>query len=135
VIEGVRVPDAVWNHLLRHAAEAAPEECCGLLLGRTGEIVEAVATPNVAPEPVRRFEVDPAAHFAAIRRARLSGMEVVGAYHSHPRGAPLPSETDFAEALPDELFLHVLIAPASGEIAGYRWSAGRFVPVTLVRDK
>ena len=56
--------------LVAEAARAAPAECCGLLLGRDGRISEARPAANVADNPLRRFEIDPAALFAAHREAR-----------------------------------------------------------------
>jgi proteasome lid subunit RPN8/RPN11 len=91
---------------IRAAAEAAvPAECCGLLLGTADAIVQAWPARNTASEPVRRYDVDPADHVAAVREARRRGLSVVGAYHSHPRMSPAPSATDLAEALPDFLYL------------------------------
>jgi len=133
VISSVRLPAGLWDELLRHATEAAPQECCGLLLGRPGCILETAPAPNVAADPIRRFEVDPKAHFDAIRRARATGLDLIGAYHSHPDGAPVPSETDRSEAVEDEEFLHVIVAPRLREIAAYSLITGNFVAVPLVR--
>jgi proteasome lid subunit RPN8/RPN11 len=133
VISRVTVPMVVFDELLGHGTEAAPGECCGVLLGRTGEIAEAVRTPNIAADPLRRFEIDPKAHFAAIRRSRALGVDIIGAYHSHPHGAAVPSETDKAEAFEDEAFVHLIIAPHKEEIAAYFLIAGNFVAVPLVR--
>jgi proteasome lid subunit RPN8/RPN11 len=80
--------------LLDEAARARPEECCGLLLGQGNRIVEARPTANVAPDPRRHFEIDPAALIAAHRTAREGGLEVLGYYHSHPAGRAEPSATD-----------------------------------------
>lgn len=133
MISNVTLPTAVWDQLLRHAAEAAPEECCGLLIGHPGEILEAVPTLNVAAEPVRRFQVDPAAHFAVIRRARAEGTEVIGAYHSHPAGPAVLSETDQAEAFDDPAFVHVLVLPRDQVVSAFLMISGNFVGVPLVR--
>ncbi|MGN5373875.1 MAG: hypothetical protein DI632_03275 [Sphingomonas hengshuiensis] len=82
-------------------AEASATEICGLLLG-TAERVEAMtATRNVAQDPARHFEVDPAALFAALRATRRGGPAILGHYHSHPRGSPDPSMTDAAQAAAD----------------------------------
>jgi proteasome lid subunit RPN8/RPN11 len=51
---------------------------------------------NVAADRQRRFEVDPATLFAAIRAARDGGPPVLGHYHSHPGGSAEPSATDAA---------------------------------------
>jgi proteasome lid subunit RPN8/RPN11 len=129
----VRIPRSIWEDLLQQANDTSPAECCGLLLGRAGDILEAVPAANVDREPHRRFQVDPAAHFAAVRRARDTGVEVIGAYHSHPRGAPVPSETDRAEAFDDPHFVHLLISPLEARIAAYSLVEGNFVAVPLVR--
>jgi proteasome lid subunit RPN8/RPN11 len=85
------------------AAEAAwPEECCGLLIGRETaagwEVEETIAAANVAPDPVRRFEVEPGTLLEVHRRAREAGRALIGHYHSHPGGPARPSDHDRARA-------------------------------------
>jgi proteasome lid subunit RPN8/RPN11 len=90
--------------LLRLVAEAAASpdaEVCGLLFGAAGRIEAIAACANVAANPARTFEIDPAALFAAHRRARAGGLAVVGHYHSHPSGLPVPSPRDAAQAMGD----------------------------------
>lgn len=83
-----------------HAAAASPEaEVCGLLLGSSGEITEAQACRNLADDPSRRFEIDPAALLGAHRGARAGGATLLGHYHSHPSGKPEPSACDAENAL------------------------------------
>jgi proteasome lid subunit RPN8/RPN11 len=82
-----------------------------------------------------RFRIDPAEHFVAIRQARERGREIVGAYHSHPDSAPVPSETDLAEAhFPDQVY--VIVRPGSGEapdeIRAYRLGSRNFEALELV---
>lgn len=84
------------------AADASPDtEICGLLLGTPNRIEAADACPNVAANPSRTFEIDPAALFAAHRNARRGGLAIVGHYHSHPSGVPVPSPRDAAQAMGD----------------------------------
>ena len=59
-----------YDAVVAHAREAAPDECCGLLLGRKDAIVEAIRARNIAADPATRFVIDPADHFGAIRTAR-----------------------------------------------------------------
>lgn len=131
--DALRIPEKVCEQVLRHAAETLPEECCGLLLGRPGEVLEAVPAANVASDRLRRYQVDPAAHFAAIRLSRATGVEVIGAYHSHPRGPAVPSDTDRAEAFEDPTFVHLLIIPEQREVVAYLLITGNFVALPLVR--
>jgi proteasome lid subunit RPN8/RPN11 len=120
--------------IVRHARTTAPEECCGILLGAADAIDEARPARNVADRPTARFVVDPRDHFQAIRDARERGVAIVGFYHSHPRSAAVPSETDRAEATsPGHLFLIVGLASADPEIRLYRFTDGNFLEVPLVR--
>ena len=119
--------------MVSHAQEASPQECCGLLLGRDREITEAIRTNNVADDPLRHFLIDPCEHFAVIRDARARALDVVGAYHSHPRSAPVPSATDLAEAFSNFLVLIVGLGSGPPEIGAFELIRGNFVPVPLVR--
>ena len=92
-----RALDAIRDH----AARAAPDECCGLLLGHDGRIDEARPAANVHPEPRIRFTIDPQALIDAHRAARGEGPALLGYYHSHPHGPPAPSATDRAMAAGD----------------------------------
>ncbi len=82
-------------------AAADPHEVCGLLFGRAGRIDSIQPAANVAPDPSRHFELDPTALIAAHRAARSGGPPIIGHYHSHPGGMPVPSATDAACATPD----------------------------------
>ena len=112
---GVTVRAAVIADMLAHAREEAPRECCGLLIGGEGEIERSVRARNVDTRPAR-YLIDPEDHFAAIHAARSEGREVVGAYHSHPASAPVPSATDIAEANSGSEFLYVIVSPVGEEV-------------------
>lgn len=80
-----------------------------------------------------RFEIDPAALFAALREARRGGPKVLGHYHSHPSGIAAPSLADAVAAAPDGA---VWLIAARGEITAWRAVSdgavhGRFDPLTL----
>lgn len=87
--------------MLAAAAGAAPEECCGVLLGR-GEIEIAVPARNIASDPHSRFEIDPQALIDAHRSARAGGLPLIGYFHSHPSGPAAPSAIDRELAAHDE---------------------------------
>lgn len=123
--------------IIEHARREAPNECCGLLVGDRGAIVEAVATRNECASPTR-YRVDAREHFALIRRLRGSQRTIVGAYHSHPASAAVPSPTDVAEAWETE-FLYVIVSLEDAEhpdVRAYRIADGHVVPVpwTVARN-
>jgi desampylase len=98
---GIRLARPVLERMLAEAERAAPEECCGILLGRDGVIEEARPTANVALAPRNSFEIDPQALVDAHRAARDGGPQILGYYHSHPVGPAKPSATDRALAAHD----------------------------------
>lgn len=87
--------------MLAAARAAFPEEACGLLLGQGARITEARVTANVHALPETHFEIDPQALIDAHRAARAGGAQVIGYFHSHPSGEPVPSSTDRAMAAGD----------------------------------
>lgn len=99
----VAVPAAVIEAVLAHAADAAPREACGLLIGSGGRVHRMVRARNLASLE-SRYEIAAADHFAAVRAARDEGLEVVGAYHSHPGSPAEPSATDREAAFAGFLF-------------------------------
>jgi desampylase len=98
-----------------HAERSHPHEACGLLIGLP-VIERAVPAGNVAVDPVRRFEVDPAALIAAHKAERAGGSRLAGYYHSHPTGAPVPSAAD-REAAGGDGRVWAIVAP--GEKTGW----------------
>lgn len=90
-----------------------------MLLGRPDRIDALRSAANVAADPSRHFELDPAVLLAAQRAARGGGPVPVGHYHSHPLGRAEPSATDAACARADGTLW--LIA-AGGAIALWRAS-------------
>lgn len=101
---------------MRSAASAAhPHEACGVLLGEGVRITEVRETRNVHPTPATHFEIDPQALIDAHRAARSGdGPQVLGYFHSHPTGEPIPSATDRAMAAHDGRIWAII----AGGIAG-----------------
>ena len=85
-----------FEKILAHAKESAPAECCGLIGGSTPHKGTTVyRLHNVAPNADVAYEAAPEDLFAAQRKMRDRGEELLGIYHSHPRAVePFPSPTD-----------------------------------------
>jgi len=128
-------PTAI-DRIVAHAREAAPAECCGLLLGTGSAIADAAPAKNIADAPRSRFVIDPKDHIDGRRHARRRGLEVIGFYHSHPRSAPVPSSIDRAEAAyPGYLYLIVSLAVEPPDIALFSLDGagnGNFLPLPFV---
>jgi proteasome lid subunit RPN8/RPN11 len=94
----LRIARQTLAEIRADCAARAPEEACGLLLGRDGRVESGLAAPNVANERLRHFEIDPAVLFTAHRGARSGGLPLLGCYHSHPGAPAFPSRRDAARA-------------------------------------
>ena len=114
-------------------AAASRDEICGLLLGTEGRIDAVLPAANVAADPRRHFELDPALLILAHRAARSGGPAVIGHYHSHPSGKAVPSATDADCAAPDgSLWLIVAGGEARLWLAGPDGAVyGRFTQIAL----
>ena len=128
----VTIKQSVMDQLIAHAIAERPNECCGLLIGSEAAIEDAVPARNVRRSPTK-FQVEPADHFAALRRARAAGRAVVGAYHSHPNGPSGLSDTDRAR-LADPTMVHVIVSLAHGTrtVRAFRYAGGNFSQLEFV---
>ncbi len=106
-----------------------------MLIGTARHVRESVAARNADPSPTR-FLVDPEDHFAALRRARALGADLVGVYHSHPGTDAIPSATDIdgAEADSHMLWLIVSLRSPSPSVDArlFRPAQGNFDAVEFV---
>lgn len=82
-----------------HAALCWPEEACALLVGvehadGRRKITRIELARNIAEDPRRYFEVDPASRIRLEKELRQKEERILGLFHSHPDGVALPSDTD-----------------------------------------
>jgi len=102
----IRIVAAELARLVAAAEAAYPDECCGLLAGhadgagpaRAITVTAVYPSRNLAAEPRRHFEIDPALRLRLQRELRGGSDQVVGLYHSHPDGRAQPSPTDLDRA-------------------------------------
>jgi proteasome lid subunit RPN8/RPN11 len=113
------------DELVAHARAAAPQECCGLVMGEDEIGRRVLRCRNVHPTPETRYLVDKTQLFEAFRAAADFDRELVAIYHSHPRSPAYPSPTDRAEALwPEAAYVLVSLRSEEPEIFAYRIKAG-----------
>lgn len=98
----------------RHGMVSYPDECCGVLIGRTSgdaTVVERVLSVGNERQDSRhnRFLISPETVLAAHKEARALGLDVVGYYHSHPDHPARPSEFDREHAWPGMSYLIVSV--------------------------
>lgn len=133
-VRRLSLPDALRDRIMCAARDAAPRECCGLIEGvRDGDGARALAlhpARNLSAVP-DRFEIDPQDQFDALRAARANGHAIIGCYHSHPGGRPLPSATDLAGAGEEDF---VWLIAADGVLKAFVYARGGFTGVAMGAD-
>ncbi|HVN55088.1 MAG TPA: M67 family metallopeptidase [Anaerolineaceae bacterium] len=102
---GLLLTEAILAEMREHVERLCPEEACGLLGGLEGRVSVVIPVSNELHSPLR-FRMDPREMLAAFKRIEQTGEELVGIYHSHPKGPAVPSPTDQAEfAYPGTIYL------------------------------
>lgn len=110
------------QQILEQARSASPHEVCGLLGGTAGRVTEVVPIDNTAENPTVRYRLDPAQQATTMSRFYRDGLDLVGIYHSHPQGTPIPSQTDIQQAsYPDAIYL--IVGLRDNELGA--WQIGR----------
>lgn len=113
-MDRLQLTPAVDAAIRAHGRETFPHECCGAMLGRDGAVHEAHPLPNTTEEgPRRRFLVRPDDYRAAEKRARETGLDLLGFYHSHPDHPARPSQYDLDHAWPS--FSYVIVSVMAGD--------------------
>jgi proteasome lid subunit RPN8/RPN11 len=104
--------------IVDHAEHEAPNECCGYLSAKDGVVQEVFTAPNERNSPYG-YELGPKALLAA-NDLDDEGFEVT-VFHSHPRSAAEPSQTDINLATyPHWIYLMVSLKDGGGDSADLR---------------
>lgn len=139
MVDVLVLPGMLREEMLAHVRACLPEEACGILGGRRGRdrvtVKQVFVLENELRSPVR-FRIHPREQLRAFQQLEKSGMELVGIWHSHPRGPGELSATDLAEAAYPEAALLVWFPssqPESGwKVRAFFTAAGQVEEVTIV---
>jgi proteasome lid subunit RPN8/RPN11 len=116
------------EEIRRHAEEAYPLECCGLLIGRiedggrTRIVSERYKVENRFEEGERhhRMAIEPLEYAKAERLHSARGLGVVGNYHSHPDHPAVPSQFDLEHLAPWTTMSYVVVSVREGKAVDLR---------------
>lgn len=118
----MQLTQAQWDELVAHAQADAPNECCGYMKLEDGSVAEIFRSQNPRNSPYG-YELDPKSLLAA-NELDDDGFGVA-IYHSHPRSAAEPSQTDINLAhYPHWIYVIVSLA-GDPEVRAWRIDDGR----------
>jgi proteasome lid subunit RPN8/RPN11 len=128
----MRIPRSIYEQMLEHAREEAPNECCGILGGKDGEATTLYRAANAEQSPLR-YTLDPNDLFRiTFREIPENEEEMLAIYHSHTASPAYPSQTDINLATyPDAVYLILSLAEDEEPLRGFHIDDGEVSEVDL----
>lgn len=130
--------EALWltheqaETIAAQARAEAPREACGLIAGVDERALEVVPIANAASDPLHHYHMDEAQMTRALLDFERRGLTLIGIYHSHPQGDPIPSSVDIRQATyPDTAYLIVGLKGTEPQLAAWSMRAGHVERVDL----
>jgi len=143
-----------WEEISRHAVEAFPEECCGVILSRGGrdgarrlkniqDQLHALDAQTYPRDATIAYAMDPLELEGILKDAEATGARLKAFYHSHPGHQAYFSEEDKAFATPfgEPTYpesAQIVISVYEGtvtRIAAYAWAPEKsdYVEIPLIK--
>lgn len=126
--------------IIKHCRAGLPNESCGMLGGKDGNVEKVYAMANARPGP-DYYEMDPEEQFRVMKDIRENGLQLIGLFHSHPTGQAYPSSVDVQQAYwpgtelpnyPDAVYVIVSLMDRSKSAArGFLIQEGKVKEVSL----
>ena len=129
----MKIARDLYDEMIEHAREEAPNECCGMVGSSNGEALAVYRAVNAEASPLR-FRIDPEEQLELNNRMEEAGLELGAIYHSHTRTEPRPSQTDinFAKLWPGVLWIIVGLADGEVDVRTWRIDDGKVADAELV---
>ncbi len=104
----MEIPAEIRDAMVEHALEEDPNECCGILAGAGGIVLQHYRITNTEKSPYR-YSMDGRELNQVLRELDDNGWEMQVIYHSHTHSPAYPSDTDvrLAANWPDPYYLLV----------------------------
>jgi [CysO sulfur-carrier protein]-S-L-cysteine hydrolase len=129
----MRIARDLYEEMVAHAREEAPNECVGMVGSTDGRAVAVYRAENAEASPLR-FRIDPEEQLELHNKIEDAGLELGAIYHSHTRTEPRPSQTDinFAKLWPGVLWIIVGLDGNQAEVKTWRIDDGHVSDADLV---
>lgn len=119
IADPISISRKLLDDLLSHCREMSPEEACGILAGRDGEIKKVYRMKNTEKSQVR-YMMDANEQFRVMKDMRQNSLDMVAIYHSHPASPAYPSSTDMSLAVYDDsAYVIISLAADKPDVRAY----------------
>jgi len=92
----IRLSERLRKQIENYLNECLPDEACGLLGGHDGNAEVMLPVRNDL-QSATRFRMNASEQIQAILWLEAQCLDMIGIFHSHPRGPETPSEMDLQE--------------------------------------
>jgi proteasome lid subunit RPN8/RPN11 len=109
VTSELRIPKQFADEIVEHCRAGIPNEACGILASRDGQMVKVFRMRNAEASPVR-YSLDSREQFDAYKTIEEKEWDLAAVFHSHTRTEAYPSPTDVRLAVEPVPYLIVSLA-------------------------
>ncbi|MDQ3957070.1 MAG: M67 family metallopeptidase [Actinomycetota bacterium] len=117
--EQLQLTRTLADEMIEHCRAGVPNEACGLLASKGGEVVKVFRMTNASGSPVR-YSLEPKEQFAVYRTLDAEGWDLAGVFHSHTHTEAYPSPTDVRLASEDVPYVIVSLAEEPPSVRAFR---------------
>jgi [CysO sulfur-carrier protein]-S-L-cysteine hydrolase len=100
----IRIPAAMYSEMVAHVVAGYPNETCGLLASKDGQVVKNYPTANAAEHPDDFSIIDPEDLRRIFEDIDTYDGQEYAYYHSHPKSEAYPSRRDIEFARYNKLY-------------------------------
>jgi proteasome lid subunit RPN8/RPN11 len=100
----VCIPKGMYEEMVAHVVAGYPNETCGMLAGKDGQVVKNYPTANAAEHPDDFSEISPDDLLRISYDIDEYDGEMYSYYHSHPQSEAYPSRRDKDWAKRNQLY-------------------------------
>jgi [CysO sulfur-carrier protein]-S-L-cysteine hydrolase len=118
----MKISQRLIDEMIEHARRDLPNECCGLVGGRDGEITTVYPMRNAFESPLR-YQLHSDDNLRVSKEMDAAGELPLGVYHSHTKTEAYPSQTDvnIGQEWPDMLYLIVSLEKSDEPVVKGFW--------------
>ena len=127
----ISLPRRFLDEIITHAKREKPNECCGILTGKNGEVLKIYPTNNEEKSSVK-YRIPAKEILNTLRDIENCGQEMIGIYHSHTHTEAYPSPTDVNLAFWPEVVYFILSLSAEPVLKAFNIIYGQVTEVDVL---